>query len=91
MSREPSDPRRDPIYVAILAVLVGSVVVGALVAIVGDTVYHSEAMRKAGAGLAVVSGVVYFVFRILGRRAAGRRAGGRRDGGGPDDRNPDDG
>lgn len=74
---KPADPRRDPIYIAILGVLVASVLVGAAVAIVGGSVYGSEAMREAGTGLAVVSGVLYFVFRLLGRRAAARRQRGR--------------
>lgn len=84
----PPDPRQDRVYVAILAVLVASVIAGAAVALAGDLVYHSEAMRRAGVGLAVVSGIVYLFFRILGRRAAGRRLR-RRHGGSEEDERRD--
>ncbi len=87
MSNRPSpDPRQDRVYVAILAVLVASVIAGAAVALAGDLIYHSEAMRRAGVGLAVVSGIVYLFFRILGKRAAGRRLRHRRGGGEEDER-----
>lgn len=67
----------DGIYRAILIVLVISVVAGALAMLVGERIFHSEAMESAGAGLALVSGAVYFFFRWLGRREARRRGGER--------------
>ncbi|MGD1878854.1 MAG: hypothetical protein ACFB13_15310 [Kiloniellaceae bacterium] len=72
----PIDPRREPIYRAILAVLVISVVAGAVLSLVGETVFASRALARAGLGMAVVCGVLYWVFRWLGRRAAGRHNGG---------------
>ena len=64
----------DGIYRMILMVLVGSVMVGAVIALAGELVYHNEALSHAGAWIAIVSGGIYFVFRLLGRREAERRA-----------------
>ncbi len=71
----PDAPLPDePIYRAILLVLVLSVVAGALLALVGDQLWQSDAVGQAGTGIAVVSGLIYFVFRWLGAREARRRA-----------------
>lgn len=50
-----------------------SVVAGVATMLTGERVFHSPAMERAGAGLALVSGAVYFFFRWLGRREARRR------------------
>lgn len=72
------DPRREPIYRAILMVLVASVLAGAVITLTGESLFRSRALASAGLGLAVVCGVLYWVFRLLGRAAA--RSGGRRSG-----------
>ena len=72
----------DGIFRAILAVLVVSMVTGAVVMLAGFYVTQSEAMIDAGAGLALISGLAYGVFRLLGRREQRRREGGE---GGPGD------
>ncbi len=68
------DPRREPIYRAILMVLVASVLVGAVITLTGETLFGSRALASAGLGMAVVCGGLYWVFRLLGRRA-GRNSG----------------
>lgn len=70
------DPRREPIYQAILGVLVVSVLVGALLTLSGEALFGSRALATAGLGMAVVCGALYWVFRLLGRRATRRRNGG---------------
>jgi high-affinity Fe2+/Pb2+ permease len=80
---EKGDPRREPIYRAILAVLIASVLAGALLTLTGEPAFGSRALASAGFGMAVVCGVLYWVFRILGKRASarvGRRAADRRKG-----------
>ena len=74
---EAGDPRREPIYRAILIVLVVSVVVGAVITLTGETLFGSRALASAGLGMAVVCGGLYWIFRLLGRRAA-RRSGQRK-------------
>jgi hypothetical protein len=78
--RDQRDPRNDPIYRAILWVLVASVLVGALLTLAGEALFDSRALAAAGLGMAVVCGGLYWVFRLLGRRAARRQ--GHDDGGG---------
>lgn len=77
-----SDPRvpptNEPIYRAILAVLVASVLVGAVLALAGEPLLGSRALANAGFGLAVVCGLLYWVFRLLGRRADRRHDERRR-------------
>lgn len=76
---EKGDPRQEPIYRAILAVLVASVLAGALLTIAGEPLFGSRALANAGFGMAVVCGILYWVFRLIGRRAAQRaRAGSKR-------------
>lgn len=67
------DPRRDPIYRAILAVLVASILFGAALTLTGEALFASRALANAGLGLALVCFALYAVFRLLGRRAARRR------------------
>jgi high-affinity Fe2+/Pb2+ permease len=77
---EKSDPRQEPIYRAILAVLIASVLVGAALTVGGEALFGSAALANAGFGMAVVCGGLYWVFRILGKRASarvGRRAAQR--------------
>lgn len=73
---EKGDPRREPIYRAILAVLVASVLAGALLTIAGETLFGSRALANAGFGMAIVCGALYGVFRLIGRRAAQRTRAG---------------
>ena len=59
----------DPIYRAILFVLMASVVIGAAAAITGELVFHNPALSQAGGWITVVCGAASnFVFRWLGRR-----------------------
>lgn len=62
----------------ILAVLAASVIVGALVTLTGESLFGSRALANAGLGMAVLCLALYWVFRLLGRRAA-RRQGNERD------------
>ncbi len=67
-------PDSDPVYRAVLIVLVASVMAGALLAVAGEYHFDSPAMRQVGVGATVVSGAIYFLFRWLGKRARRRRA-----------------
>ena len=62
----------DPIYRIILWVLVADVVIGAGLALAGEFIWPSAALRYTGVGLAVLAGLLYLFFRWLGRRAGGR-------------------
>ena len=73
-----TDPSDEPIYRAILAVLIASVLGGGLLTLAGEPLFGSRALANAGLGLAVVCGLLYWVFRLIGRRAARRQ--GRDDG-----------
>lgn len=82
-SYRQDDPRNEPIYRAIIAVLVASVLAGAVLVLTGETLLGNRALATAGLGLAVVCGVLYWVFRLIGRRAARRHdAGNGKAGGG---------
>ncbi len=59
---------QDGIYRAILWTMVLSVVAGAIFAILGETIVHSQAMVRVGAGVALVAGVIYAFFRRLGAK-----------------------
>ncbi len=78
---------RDGIYRAILWVLALTVVAGATIAILGETVFHSQAaqgqaMVRVGAAVALVAGIVYAFFRRLGiEKGRGRGAAGDPPGG----------
>lgn len=64
----------DGLYRAILMVLVVSVMVGAVVALAGELVWHDKGIAHAGAWMALICGGLYFVFRLLGKREMRRRA-----------------
>ena len=64
---------QDSIYRAILWTLVLSVVAGAIFAILGATLAHSEAMVRVGAAVALVAGILYAFFRRLGAKQGKRR------------------
>ncbi len=64
---------QDGIYRAILWTLVLSVLAGAIFAILGATIVHSEAMVRVGAGVALVAGIIYAFFRRLGAKHDKRR------------------
>lgn len=64
------DPRNDKVYLGILMALMGTVFAAAAVAIAGDLVWQSEAMRRGGFYIALVAGVIYFIFRFWGRAKA---------------------
>lgn len=68
-----SDPRDDPIYRAILTVLAASALVGGALTLAGEPLFGSKAVSNAGFGLALVCAALYWVFRLLGRRAARRQ------------------
>jgi hypothetical protein len=74
--RHPQIPR-DGIYRAILWVLVGSVMFGALLAIAGETLYQNPDLSRFGGLVVFVAGGIYAVFRWLGWREAKRQAGGQ--------------
>lgn len=82
---QSGDPRNDKIYVAILSVLMATVVIGAVVTIVGELVLQNEAMKTTGFSVALIAGGIYFAFRVFGRVRsmqwqARRRESDRRDG-----------
>lgn len=64
----------DGIFRSILIVLAISTVAGVVLGLAAESVFHSEALGRAAAGLAVVSAVLYFFFRFLGWRETRRRA-----------------
>lgn len=71
--RQDRDPRREPIYRAILAVLVASVIAGAGLTLTGESLFGSRALANAGLGMAVICLALYWFFRLLGRHAARKR------------------
>jgi lysylphosphatidylglycerol synthetase-like protein (DUF2156 family) len=71
--RHPQIPR-DGVYRAILWVLVGSVMFGALLAIAGETLYQNADLSRFGGLVVLVAGGVYAVFRWLGWQEAKRQA-----------------
>ena len=81
MAPPPSQVPQDGIFRAILIVLVVSVILGAVVALAGELVYHDKGISHAGAWMALICGGLYFVFRLLGKREMRRRG----DAGGPGD------
>ena len=68
----PGDPRNDKIYLGILVALMVTVFTAAGMAIVGDYLYGSEAMKQGGFYIAIVAGVCYFAFRAWGRMRAAK-------------------
>src|SRR3546814_19409126 len=79
-ARPMTDPHDEPIYRAILAVLVGSVLAGAVLALTGEPLFDSRPLANVGVGMAVLCFLLYWVFRFIGRRAARRRDAERHDG-----------
>jgi hypothetical protein len=80
----PGQAPSSPIYWTILAVLVADVVIGAVMALVGDLVMHNEAVKTFGVALAGVGAVLYLFFRVWGRRwieTYEKKAGGKNEGG----------
>ena len=74
MRRETPPLPRDGIYRTILWVLVIDIVIGALLAIAGETLFHNPALNELGAALALIGAALYVVFRFLGAREARRQA-----------------
>jgi threonine/homoserine efflux transporter RhtA len=74
-STPPRPPARpgDGIYRIILWVMVVTVVLGAALAIVGETQLQDPALGRLGVAIAVIGAAVYAFFRILGAREARRR------------------
>ena len=66
---------RDGIYRAILWVLVLTVIAGAIVAILGETLARDPVMVRVGAAVALVAGAIYAFFRRLGAKQDERREG----------------
>ena len=74
MRRETPPLPKDGIYRTILWVLGIDIVAGVLLAIAGETLFHSPALSNLGTALALIGAVLYLVFRLLGAREARRRA-----------------
>ena len=74
MPRESPPLPRDGVYRAILFVLVASLLLGAMLALAGDLLWHSPGLSQAGTWLALAAGGAYLFFRILGVREARKRA-----------------
>ncbi len=64
----------DPLYRAILIVLVLNVVLGAGLALFGDLRLNDPTTKSVGISLALISGTLYYLLRFLGRRAARKRS-----------------
>lgn len=67
------------IYLTIMFIMVLNVVLGAGLALVADLVLQNQALKLFGVGLAVVAGLGYLLFRLLGRAELKRRAEAARD------------
>ena len=72
----PKPQPGDGIYRTILWVMVATVLLGAFLAIAGETVLHDPDISLFGAIVALIGGAIYAVFRVLGARETKRRAGG---------------
>jgi len=74
-SSPPRPPRQpgDGIYRAILWVMAVTVILGAVLAIVGETQLQDPALSRLGVAIAVIGAAIYAFFRILGDREARRR------------------
>ena len=78
MSPQPEGPFGDrpvPTYRVIQWVFAGDVVLGALMVLAGEFLWPSRPLQYVGLGLALIGGVLYYLFRWLERQAL-RRAGG---------------
>jgi hypothetical protein len=67
---EPGDPRNDRVYLGILIALMVTVFAAAAIAILGDRVWQSPALKQGGFYVAMVAGIAYFGFRTWGRHRA---------------------
>jgi membrane associated rhomboid family serine protease len=79
MPQAPNPQPGDGIYRSILWVMVLTVLFGAFLAILGETLFHDQGISRLGAIVALIGGAIYAFFRVLGTRENKRRAGG--DGG----------
>ena len=84
----PPDPLQDGLYRAILMVLVASICFGALLTIGAETLWQIPGLSRFGAGVVLVCGAIYGVFRWLGWREARKRAAGRAGSDRGDDADP---
>lgn len=76
----------DGVFRAILIALVITILGGALLTLAGEYYFHDEAVKSLGVGIVLTAGLVYFFFRVLGRREAKRReALAKRETGNDDD------
>lgn len=67
------DAQQDSLYRAILMVLVGSILLGAILTLTGESLFGSRPLANVGLGMAVLAGIAYWGLRIKAR-AASRRA-----------------
>ena len=75
----PSSRPRSSIYLTIMFLMVINVVLGAGLALVADLLWQDEALKLFGVGLAVVGGLGYLIFRLLGRGELRRQAEAARE------------
>jgi hypothetical protein len=71
MPRKPTPG--DGIYHAILLVMVATVVLGAVLAIGGETILHDPGVSRLGTVMALLGAAIYAAFRVLGAREPKRR------------------
>lgn len=64
----------DGVYVMILGLMVANVMVGAVLALVGEALLGSPAVSLFGTWLAVGGGLGYLFFRWLGSREQKKRS-----------------
>ena len=69
---EPDVMPRDPIFRSILICLGLTVIIGAVIALVGAHKYQDEGMKTLGVWIVMIAGGFYLFFRILGVRQARR-------------------
>ncbi|NIA71994.1 hypothetical protein HBA54_25670 [Pelagibius litoralis] len=74
MSRKTPDthPEADGLYRAILLVLMGSILLGVVLTLTGETLFGSRPLASVGLGMAVLAGVAYWGLRLKARAAAKR-------------------
>lgn len=64
---------KSGIYLTIMFLMVTNVVLGFVLMLLADYVWQNDALRLFGLGLAVVGGLGYLIFRLLGRGEVRRR------------------
>ena len=67
-----ANPEDDGLYRAIMMVLVGSVLLGAVLTLSGESLFGSRPLSTVGLGMAVLAGIAYWGLRIKARMAARR-------------------